>query len=662
MKYFVVYLSFFSLLQSSVLFAKHPLAGNTQYAYQAYRWRTTPILGKLSTAERLQNAVVLKDKRILEFFQDPHQHIRLLETHHQIVHLNTDLGVNQYNKLHLFLQEGERILQLQARFVSKEGKVIELNQDQIFSVNKANWLNQKFFAFAGVEVGGEVEFFYTILRNANESGSEVFQREVKTKNIDFEIITPHYLLFNTQSYNGFPQMVLDQDRYTNRMVWFSEVSEVEALPYEPLSYHHANLMRVDYQLLTHTEAKSLWNSTAKAFRKKLYHHDDLKTKDKLVIENLLKQIFQHPQWSTDEKIRAIEDYIKTNIQIVSGGLLAVDNQPISVLQNKYANITGVVRLYATLFWFAHLDHQLVLTSNRTIRKFDDDFESSLNLSDFLFYFPHSDQYISPKQAQYRYGLLPYEFVNNKALFMDISSDLTDAFETKTKFIDHIGYGQNSDITTLKIRFDQDLEQALIMLERQLSGYQAAQLKHAQRYATTEQQKKNAETWLQNWITDAQFGQITTHNSNTVFDDHLTVKAQCTSQNLTENAGNLTVFRVGQLASHTTQYLPETTQRQTNVELDYQKVYHKTIEITIPQNYIVRNLDVLNQNVYLDDNGERIAAFTTLYELEGNIIKLNVEEYYKRIDYTKEQYPQLLKVMNAAADFRKIGLIFQRIAE
>ena len=62
---------------------------------------------------------------------------------------------------------------------------------------------------------------------------------------------------------------------------------------------------------------------------------------------------------------------------------------------------------------------------------------------------------------------------------------------------------------------------------------------------------------------------------------------------------------------------------------------------------------------IDSNGTRSAEFISSYKIEGNKITVTVEENYKKVIYPLAQFEDFRKVINAAADFNKIVVYFEK---
>jgi hypothetical protein len=65
------------------------------------------------------------------------------------------------------------------------------------------------------------------------------------------------------------------------------------------------------------------------------------------------------------------------------------------------------------------------------------------------------------------------------------------------------------------------------------------------------------------------------------------------------------------------------------------------------------------DLFYEEAGKRTMAFTSSYKLEGNVVKISVSEYYTNIVYPLSIFEDFRKVINAAADFNKIALVFEK---
>jgi hypothetical protein len=98
-------------------------------------------------------------------------------------------------------------------------------------------------------------------------------------------------------------------------------------------------------------------------------------------------------------------------------------------------------------------------------------------------------------------------------------------------------------------------------------------------------------------------------------------------------------------------------RQTPIENTHNRGYSRIIRLTIPQGYTVSNLEALNMKVEYKDGEQIPFSFASSYAQQGDLITVTIDEFYKEIYAPLERYEDFRKVVNAAADFNKVTLVF-----
>ena len=96
-----------------------------------------------------------------------------------------------------------------------------------------------------------------------------------------------------------------------------------------------------------------------------------------------------------------------------------------------------------------------------------------------------------------------------------------------------------------------------------------------------------------------------------------------------------------------------------IEIRYPNYYDYKISVKIPRGYKVEGIENININENYISNGEIIAKFKSNYVIEGNRLYISIEEFYKSLNYSKSKYNDFRKVINAAADFNKLDIVFIR---
>ena len=93
---------------------------------------------------------------------------------------------------------------------------------------------------------------------------------------------------------------------------------------------------------------------------------------------------------------------------------------------------------------------------------------------------------------------------------------------------------------------------------------------------------------------------------------------------------------------------------------YNHSYKRVLNIKIPAGYKITNLEDLNMNVSSQKDGDTTMAFTSEYTLKDDVLTVTCNEYYNEINVPLDRYEEFRKVINAAADFNKITLIFEPV--
>ena len=136
-----------------------------------------------------------------------------------------------------------------------------------------------------------------------------------------------------------------------------------------------------------------------------------------------------------------------------------------------------------------------------------------------------------------------------------------------------------------------------------------------------------------------------------------VNIEFNSEAFIERAGPKVLLKVGELISEQTQLYQEKL-RTLDVENEFNRTYERTIEVVIPEGFQVTNLeDIVIDNAY-EESGKEVISFRSSYELDGNILRIKADEYYRVNIMKKEVFEEFRTVINSAADFNKVVLILE----
>jgi hypothetical protein len=126
----------------------------------------------------------------------------------------------------------------------------------------------------------------------------------------------------------------------------------------------------------------------------------------------------------------------------------------------------------------------------------------------------------------------------------------------------------------------------------------------------------------------------------------------------ENAGDKFIFKVGELIGAQSE-LYQDKKRNSDGDIYFTHSLKRTIEITIPENYKISNADeiIIDKKCVID--GKDAAQFKSEYKMEGNKIIITVYEDYRVTKYPLASFDGFKNVINAAADFNKKTLVFEK---
>jgi hypothetical protein len=137
-----------------------------------------------------------------------------------------------------------------------------------------------------------------------------------------------------------------------------------------------------------------------------------------------------------------------------------------------------------------------------------------------------------------------------------------------------------------------------------------------------------------------------------------IKASFSTGKYLDKAGGKYIFKIGELIGPQEQLYQEEA-RKMPIEMNYCKNYFRTISFKIPAGYKISNTEKLNMDIFHKDaKGDRLMAFRSWFEIKNDEVIVYCEEYYKTINLQVNEYEPFKAVINAAADFNKIVLLFE----
>jgi energy-converting hydrogenase Eha subunit F len=642
-----------SILQLNLIFAQ-------KVEYANYKWDDKPVFPSTDTIKAEQGVIFLLERKINEAYINKDQLFEELSVYHRQVKVLTTDALAAYNRFYIPLDNVIEIVQIKARFVNKNGKVVELPKESIKEVeNLENKGNYKAFAIEGAEVGGIIEYLYIVKKEFRAFNSIWVQSNFPKLNYEVIFAYPNKLVYTFKSYNGLPQFKELPEKDDNKYMSL-KVPYIAPIEGELYSAYEANLQRYEYTL-SYNKFNSLlraysWSKAGAFFWNSLF---ELTKDESKVTDSYLKSI-NLKGLDTRGKIRAIEEKVKTEIAVskeLSSGV-KIDK----VIELKQAHEKGITKLLVTLFQKAGIPFELVLTTDRSKRAFDPYFNCMNFLDDYLIYFPDIDDYLLPDSPQYRLGIVPDIYTGNYGIFfhpIKFNDDVqTLAYDLKQ--IPYTNYLKNGDSLFFNLKVDPAQLLLEVKTRRVFTGNMAQGFQSIWNYVPDERKTElinrifnmgSDNNQLKSY--DVKYASPSDIGVNPIIWNVVQI-----APSLIESADNDIIVKIGDVIGEQTQ-LYNVKKRKLPVDVNNIMHYYRVINLNIPDGYTVTNPKDLTMKVEMMNNGKVSCAFTSDYTLEGNLLKVVIHEFYTEQTYPLSRFEEYRAVINAAADFNKKTVILTK---
>ena len=624
--------------------------------FKSYNWELNP---KYTIESSDKDMIAIKDKVVTEFIFE-NQNLIEYYLEHKILWLNSDDRIEEYTKVYLPSANDASQVVINVRIIKKTGEIIVLDKSRILgSENEKTGIKFNYFSIDAIEKGSIIEYYYVAKRRPKLQGAMVdIESDYDKQTLEFDLYAPSNLSFSFKSFN-LETTVKKIENITEKTHWKFSAKDVKAVNNEDKAPYNASIGFIMYKLHENTANNAIITSYYNVAQNLFdFYYSTYSELEKKLIHKFAKNFKFDEDLKDENKARIIDLFIKENIYISENDSENLTN----VLKTKTANETGVIKLYIALFEKFNVTHEMVLTSNRLLLKFDKDFEATNFLQEFLFYFPASKKYLSPSKFGTRFGFPPPYFMNNFGLFVtgyDINGKRK-AF-SEVKFIEGIPASLSSDEMLIEVNFNtKDLTKNTIALERKLNGYYAMNL-HP--FMNLIQPNRINE------VIDQYFVQNSDKNAKVLKREFINedpslfgvkpfvVKFNISSEYFVEKTGDKYLFKLGDLIGPQMEMQQEK-KRILPLEAEFNRSYYRTIKIHIPEGYQISNLeDIIIKNSYATKDKE-LFIFDSYYTLEGDVLTVTADEHYRETFVAPEIFEAYRTVINSAADFNKVTLVLE----
>lgn len=644
-----------------LLFFLTPTLFASSQEYEDFEFEKLPNF-ELTPYQEDLNEVVLSKKYSLEYRYESDQ-LTMYEFSYYVIRVNSDEAIERNNKIYLSSSDRNTLLYQKARVISPEGKIKTLKEEDIKEgVYEDTEVTYNYFALEGLEKGSFIEFASYERGYPRMYGSLYYLQNSNPKyDVTFELTCPGNLYFDFYALNGIDEITYDTTK-TEVNRWYTYIDSLPPLTEQPYLYTQVHrqgyVYKIDKNLANNKSDLVSYGPVAKTVYENL--HPELKGKEKKLIKKLYKSIDVPDDGSDEVKIRAIENYIKNNF-----GYIDFNNDALSeiefMIENKAGDDEGLTKLHTLLFDMAGIEHEVILTSDRSELRFPLDFEAYVYLNEYLLYLPSINKYLAPSEVYFRLGYVPGLLTATNGLY--ISNVKLGEFESavgKIDYIDPLPYDATKDDMVIDVDFSDDPLKPTLSVTKTSTGYYAQYFQPYFHILDEEEQTNLKNDLVENINENIETEDITVKN---IGENDFGVKPFSYSfttdeHPFIERAGNNILFKLGEMIGPQVEMYQEE-ERTLGVETDHNRYYKRTITFEIPEGYTVENLDDIKIDHQYSDGDEKDLVFVSNYKVEGNKVTVVCEEYYNKVRYPVERFEDYKTVINDAADFNKIVLVMKK---
>ena len=577
-------------------------------------------------------------------------------TEHYRVKLQTDLAIEEFNKVYISLEDVVAVKRVEARII-KEDKVVELKPEieEFFSDDESE--QYQYFPVSGLELGDELEIVYTVKMEPEYDGDQhYFQGEIPIYDFDFYLISGIDSKFAFKAHNGFkePEKI---DTILHRNQWYCHMDTIPAVRSEYFSEYANNIMKLDVALTAVVSGTEEDYSPFQNFADLLNWVYNVPQSSKVIkkVHALNDRIGVNNTRNTRERIRLIEDYMKTEFNMYGAN---PGDDFADMIENEKGGVVDAILLYMCMFDDAGIAYEYGFITNRYETTFEDDIESQFFMQNYFFFFPDVKEYLAPIDFSSRMGYLDAEWIPNNAFHVtQLTYPRTSSFEVKP--VPAVEAKDNTDSTVIHIKLADNMLDVEISVERYLMGYKAGESQlYYQIYR--EQRQKEVEQDLLNFLNDrSQYKLSTLENISpeVAFLKPIIAKGTVTdlATPLIEKAGDLTIFKLGEIFGEYVS-LDEIRKKQFDFVFSKASFNSTTIHLELPEGVEVQNPESIEvaDNISSEDNVIIRPSLT----IKGNMVTYELKERWFDTRYSIDQKEDLMKVFAFYANLSKMNLILK----
>ncbi|XOV67636.1 MAG: hypothetical protein ACFHU9_00425 [Fluviicola sp.] len=624
------------------------------------------------------SSYVLLDRSILSY-EFVNGYYKRKSISHKVYYIGNDSDIEDINKLYLYAGRSPNSLKVSVRTTTSDGHEIDLDESKMEDVFRENGAeNYKILAISGIEKRSWVE---VLVKRGDQSNHQRFSVSNPFLTIRAEVyfhasdkVTYNYSnkVVRFKYYGDFQQakwIVNEDSSEVNQFTINLKKNRGDALekpmvtaenispkPDESYSHEYEN-----YAYLDLTDLEYTWREAGEGIGSNIFNEIKYETNGLKYIKGL-----ELDGKSSAEKIYAIERFIKQEIKETKSGNSEFSTTK-KIWKKRIANEMGLVKMMDQMCNAAGLKYSVYLCSDKDYVQIDPSFAFTRGLDNTLFFFPDDRLYLIPTNNYYYAGRIPNILSSVNALVIKGRYTMADLGDVKR--LPDARKEQNIDGTMAVIYIDPIDEMCTVKKTRFLFGDRATRSRGHYHFSDNNERNEYLEglllSDLEMELSDVEIRNesidLNFNSSDTVFYSGVLKGSEMIS-----NIPNGFILNPGAVIGTQTSFY-ETEERISEIYIPESKTYKHTILVNIPEGYAVEGTENLEfdekyhtEQRWLygetrDDakplgSSENTAEFISKATIEGDHIRIEIDEYYIEGFYPKEGMAELQKVVNAAYEF------------
>ena len=548
------------------------------------------------------------------------------------------------------------IVDVRAKIINQD-TIISYSFDEMKKMINSDDSDENYnnYKLPNLDEGDIVEIMYTVKKDFNFNGNKIIEESYPILLSKFILIENNFKS-NIKIYNSNNSFVSDIifDGKKSKQIIFNNLN---ATANEQYSTPIANKIKISYQCYENRDDVSqieYWGNLVQNVSE-LFFPKTVNEKAKEILKEIKYGYVKIP-WNELKIANAIDEYIKNNF-VISDEDDPKLNDIEYILNNKISNDFSIIQVYSSLFKEADIEYEVAISCNRYFLKFDPELFDPNQLREFLIFLPNQEKYISPNRVEYRVSEAPEDLLGNYGIFID--KELDYYFSEITLF--------DQDFSQIKknieVNISRNLNKTKINESRLFSGYWAITNRNYIYLSENEKTDFLVDFFTVNGLDNKKVSNYNIKNfdiSHNTYNTPLEITSTISTSDLIEEKEGLTYLKIGKVIGLQSNLFDEK-ERINPIEINFPNSYDYNIKVNIPRGYKIVDFSELNKSKeYISVDGNSTAKFLSKATVNGNVLKINIKEYYKELRYNKKRYQEFREVINAAAKFYESSVRIEKI--